>query len=103
MRTKYALNGLVTAIILAAGIGIGISFARGDMPRNDKLAQGEPEVKQLLSVLGQDSNGMVSEKTFLNYMKAEFEKLDTNKEGVLNVRTLTRPADAPVTFSSAGK
>lgn len=102
-RTKYAVNSLVIAIILGAGMGIGIMFARGDAPRNDKLAMGEPEVKQLLSLLGQDKNGMVSEQAFLNYMKAEFERLDTNKEGVLNAWKLTRPADPPVTFSSVGK
>jgi hypothetical protein len=102
-RTKYAVNGSVIAIILAAGIGIGMAFARGDVPRNDKLAMGEPEVKELLSLLGQDKNGMVSEQTFLNYMQAEFERLDTNKDGVLNVRRLTRPADPRATFSSVGK
>jgi len=102
-RSKYAVNGLVIAIILATGVGIGIMFARGETPRNDKLAMGEPEVKQLLTLLGQDKNDMVSEQAFLNYMKAEFERLDTKKEGVLNVRTLTRPMDPPVTFSSVGK
>ncbi len=102
-RTRYAVNGLVIGIILAAGMGIGITFAREETPRNDKLAMGEPQVKQLLSLLGQDKDGMVSEQAFLNYMKAEFERLDTNKEGVLNAWKLTRPVDPPVTFSSAGK
>jgi hypothetical protein len=103
-RTKYALKGLVVTMILATGTGIGITFARGEKPpRNDKLAMGEPQVKELLSLVGQDNNGRVSEQAFLNYMKAEFERLDTKKEGVLDVRDLTRPGERPVTFSYAGK
>lgn len=102
-RRKYALNGLIIATMFAAGTGIGITFARGgNTPRNDKLAMGEPEVKQLLLV-AQDKNGMISEQAFLNYMKAEFERLDAKKDGVLNVRELTRPVQRPVTFSSVGK
>ena len=103
-RTKYALNGLVIATMLAAGLGIGLTFARGgELPRNDKLAMGEPEVKQLLQLVEQDKNGRVSEQAFLNYMKAEFERLDTKKQGVLTVRDLTRPVERPATFPSVGK
>ena len=35
-----------------------------------------------------DKSGTVSKKEFMNFMEAEFDRLDANKDGVLDVREL---------------
>jgi Ca2+-binding EF-hand superfamily protein len=51
---------------------------------------GENEVKQLLPLMNTDTNGMVSKQEFMKFMEAEFERLDKNKKGELNVKELTQ-------------
>jgi hypothetical protein len=56
----------------------------------DKLAMGEDEVKQLLLLMNTDSKGQVSKQEYMKFMEAEFEHLDKNKKGELNVKELTK-------------
>jgi Ca2+-binding EF-hand superfamily protein len=58
-------------------------------PQN-KLAIAENEVKQLLPLMDTDKRGMVSRQEFMRFMEAEFERLDKNKQGELNVKELTQ-------------
>jgi len=51
---------------------------------------GEEGIKQLLPLMDTDKNGMVSRQEFLKFMAAEFDRLDKEKSGQLNVKELTR-------------
>ena len=51
--------------------------------------QADPQVKQLLSLMDQDRNGKVSRAEFMAFMAAEFDRLDVNKDGELDVNVLS--------------
>jgi len=88
-RHKCALAGLAVATLLTSGTWVGTAFARGEAPiARDKIALGEDEVKQLVLLMDRDKNGKVSEQEFMNFMQAEFSRLDKDKSGELDVKEL---------------
>jgi Ca2+-binding EF-hand superfamily protein len=54
-----------------------------------KAAAADADTKQLLLLMDQDRNGKVSKQEFMAFMEAEFTRLDTNKDGELDVYELT--------------
>lgn len=53
-----------------------------------KLVAGEVEAKKLLLLMDADKDGRVSKAEFMSFMEAEFDRLDKNKDGYLNVKEL---------------
>lgn len=43
---------------------------------------------ELLKMMDKDQNGMVSKTEFMNYMSSEFDRLDFNNDGELDVNEL---------------
>ncbi len=99
--------------LLLAGLSLFVFGALvGNMPAQnaglsphvpDKYVLGEDEVKQLLLLLDTDRNGKVSKQEFMNFMQAEFDRLDVNKNGELDPRELSRSRVRPQPFSAEGK
>ena len=46
--------------------------------------------------MDKDQNGKVSSQEFTDFMAAEFDRLDTNKDGELDVNELTKLGVRPV-------
>jgi len=63
--------------------------AVGDESRT-KLDAGLASTKRLLLLMDTDKNGKVSKQEFMAFMDAEFDRLDTNHDGELDVKELTR-------------
>jgi EF hand len=62
-----------------------------DGSKKDKnIAAGEAEAKRMLLLMDADKNGKVSKQEFMRFMEAEFDRLDVNKDGELDVKELTR-------------
>lgn len=59
------------------------------------LAAGEVEAKRLLLLMDHDQSGKVSKQEFMTFMEEEFERLDINKDGELDVQELTRSRLTP--------
>ena len=57
-------------------------------PQSPSVAKGEVDVKQLLLLMDTDKNGRISRKEFIDFMEAEFNRLDTDKSGELDVKEL---------------
>jgi Ca2+-binding EF-hand superfamily protein len=55
-----------------------------------KLALGEDEVKKLLLLMDADKNGRISKQEYMSFMEKEFERLDVDKSGDLDVKELTQ-------------
>jgi len=90
-RQAVALAGFGVAMLLAAaGMGIGTALARGQaVAAQDKIALGAPRVKHMLLLMDRDENGKLSKQEFMKFMQAEFDRLDKDKTGELDVKELT--------------
>lgn len=58
--------------------------------KEKNLTKGEKEAKKLLLLMDADKNGMVSKAEFMAFMEAEFDRLDKDKSGQLDVQELTQ-------------
>jgi Ca2+-binding EF-hand superfamily protein len=66
--------------------------------KEKNLTTGEKEAKKLLLLMDKDQNGKVSKGEFMSFMDAEFDRLDKDKSGELDVQELTQ---SPVRSSGA--
>jgi hypothetical protein len=90
MRTHNVWVIVVFAVSLATQVLPGTAFAqKQSVPKpQDKLALGENEVRQLLFLMDTTRNGKISKQEYMNFMEAEFDRLDKNKNGELDPKEL---------------
>jgi hypothetical protein len=93
-----ATSFLLTGVCLATALG-----ASGTAAPKDKMALGEADVKRLIVLMDNDKNGTISEAEFMDFMKAEYKRLDVDGSGELDVKELKKSQLRPTTFLSAGK
>jgi EF hand domain-containing protein len=91
-RTKIVRITLAIAVLVATAAILGTAVAqRAAVPKpQDKLALGEYEVKQLLFLMDTDDSGKISKQEWMKFMEAEFDRLDKDKKGQLDVKELTQ-------------
>jgi sulfatase maturation enzyme AslB (radical SAM superfamily) len=92
-------RGIMLAVLLAAGVIVETAAVaqNATAPKaQDNVATGEAAVKQLLPLMNQDKDGKVSKQEFMKFMEAEFDRLDKEKEGKLDVKKLTQPPSPPI-------
>jgi len=58
--------------------------------QQDKFALANEEVKQLLLLMDTDKSGKVSKQEWMNFMEAEFNRLDKDGSGELDLQELRR-------------
>jgi hypothetical protein len=94
---KSLFATLVITALLAEGAAVGIANAaqKADQrithtEKEGALAQGEAIAKELLLLMDKDKNGKVSKQEFMNFMEAEFNRLDKDKSGELDAQELTQ-------------
>jgi Ca2+-binding EF-hand superfamily protein len=88
-RGIAAVTGLAT--VVAMGAGMAQDSSKEKVPDREKnLAIGEAEAKRMLVLMDKDRNGKVSKREFMSFMEEEFERLDKNKDGELDVKELTQ-------------
>jgi Ca2+-binding EF-hand superfamily protein len=78
--------GLLVVSLLMAG---ATTRSAGALDQAGKVQVADVNTKQLLLLMDQDRNGKVSKQEFMAFMEAEFARLDTNKDGELDVYELT--------------
>jgi len=102
-RSKKTWALVVTSLMLASLGLFGTAAAqKASVPRpQDRLAMGEDQVRQLLALMDADKNGKVSKEKYTRFMEAEFERLDKEKKGELDVKELTKSTTTASRF--AGK
>jgi Ca2+-binding EF-hand superfamily protein len=69
----------------------------------DSVALGENDVKQLLLLMDTNKNGKVSKQEFMQFMEAEFDRLDKDKSGELDPKELAQSRLRAAPFTSVGK
>ena len=91
-RTQIVRVTVAIAVLVGTWAMLGsVAAQRQVVPKpQDKLALGEPEVTQLLLLMDTDKNGKISKEEYMKFMEAEFERLDKDKTGELDVKKLTQ-------------
>ena len=84
MKIKHMLIVPLAALLIVAG-----ASSQDKKPSPKSVAEGEVEAKRLLLLMDRDQSGKVSRQEFMRFMEAEFERMDINKDGELDVRELT--------------
>jgi EF-hand domain pair len=56
----------------------------------NSVEAGEEYAKKLLLLMDTDKSGKVSKKEFMAFMEKEFDRLDTNHDGELDVKELAK-------------
>jgi hypothetical protein len=89
-RTNIARAIVAIAALVATWAMLGTAVAqRQAVPKpQDKLALGEPEVKQLLLLIDSDKSGKISKEEWMKFMESEFDRLDKDKKGQLDAKEL---------------
>jgi Ca2+-binding EF-hand superfamily protein len=82
----------VFAVFLMTWTVPGSSAAQAASKPKDNLTLGEADVKQLLLLMDADQNGKISKDEYMRFMAAEFDRLDKDKSGELDVKELTQSA-----------
>lgn len=59
-------------------------------PDSPQIVAGEVEARKLLLLMDTDKSGKVSRDEFMRFMVAEFDRLDINKDGELDVKELSK-------------
>ena len=57
--------------------------------REERIGAGEDYARKLLLLMDTDKNGKVSKQEFMSFMSAEFDRMDVNHDGMLDVKELT--------------
>jgi len=92
LRTcKIALTTTVLTIGLA-GMSLMTAFAQKEsVPVNqNRVALGSDEVKQLVELMDTDKSGKVSKAEYMAFFSAEFDRMDKDKSGELDVKELEK-------------
>jgi len=55
-----------------------------------KLAEATEAAKKLLVLMDTDKSGKISKQEWMKFMEAEFDRLDANHDGQLDVKELTQ-------------
>jgi len=82
----------VFTVLVATGALLATAAAqKASVPKTqDRLAMGEDDVRHLLLVMDPTGSGKISKQEYLKFMEAEFERLDKDKTGELDVRKLAK-------------
>lgn len=82
---------ILTVLVVTGTMLVTAAAQKASVPKTqDRLTMGEDQVKQLLLLMSTDKQGMVSKQEYMKFMEAEFDRLDKEKKGELNVKKLTQ-------------
>jgi len=90
----------------AVGLAVRTAIAQGkaavaETPNKQLLT--DAQVERILLLMDTDKNGKISRQEWMNFMAAEFDRLDKDKSGELDPKELTQSRLQVSTFTSVGK
>ena len=86
-RNKVSVIAIISALLVAGGTLRTACAQKVAVPKpQNRLALGEDQVKQLLLLMETNPQGKVSKQEYMKFMEAEFERLDKEKKGELDVK-----------------
>jgi Ca2+-binding EF-hand superfamily protein len=103
---KITLSMITIAALFAVGSLVEnvIAQEKQNVPKvQDKVALSAEEVKGLVLMMDVDKSGKISKKEFMDFMAAEFDRLDKDKSGELDVKELAQSQFRPSARPAFGK
>lgn len=107
---KIVLGFPVIVILFIAGTLVSTQLKARESgeilsPTQARLGAVDSDTKDLLALMDTNRNGKISKQEFMRFMEAEFDRLDKDKSGELDVRELTqsRLELKPGSFAVVGK
>jgi len=100
-------RSILSALALLLGIGFLLGSALGqskqstDKPLKQQLT--DAQVKQLMLLMDTDKTGKISKTEWMNFMSAEFDRLDKDKTGELDAKELEVSRVQVSPFAVVGK
>ena len=83
------MSGNRIRLIIVAAVA-GLAGAAIASPKLDPMTAGLKQTVQLLVLMETNHNGVVTKAEFMQFMESEFDRLDKNKDGALDVKELTQ-------------
>jgi EF hand len=104
-RMKIARFIVIVAMLIITFAIPGTSAAqKAAAPKpQDKLALGQEQAEQLLLLIDTDKSGKISKQEWMKFMEAEFDRLDKDRKGQLDIKELTQSKLRVSHFINAGK
>ncbi len=104
-RRKVAVViAVIIALVLTPTMAGTVVAQKASVPKpQNNLALGQEEVRQLLLLIGTDKNGKISKQEWMKFMEAEFDRLDVEKNGELDVKELAQSKLRVSHFGAVGK
>jgi Ca2+-binding EF-hand superfamily protein len=103
MTRRNLLIALMSVTLALAGLAVAQKAA---VPKpQDKVALGSENAQELLLLMDTNKSGKISKQEWMKFMEAEFDRLDKNKSGEIDVKELTqsRVSVRQGRFTDAGK
>ena len=98
------LRSIALLAIAGAIASAALAQTKATVPKSqDKLALAEEQAKQLLLLIDTDKKGRISKQEWMKFMEAEFDRLDKDKTGELDIMELTQSKLRVSHFTSVGK
>lgn len=82
-------RSLILALLSAAAALPCFPAQKSTTPKPNTSYLITQKVKELLLLIDTDKNGKISRQEWMNFMAAEFDRLDTDKSGELDPRELS--------------
>jgi Ca2+-binding EF-hand superfamily protein len=97
-------NFVFIAIVLLFAIVAAAAGGKASVRREqNKMRLGEGDVKHLLLLMDTDRNCKISRQEYINFMAAQFDRLDKDKSGELDPKELTQSQLRVSHFANVGK
>jgi len=107
MQTIACTASLAATIAILVGVSVaqGVGLAqKASVPKPQaKPGLDEEEVKQLILLIDTKKTGKISKQEWMDFMAAEFDRLDKNKSGELDANELAQSRLRVSHFLSVGK
>jgi hypothetical protein len=98
------VTGVIAVLVTASSMLGTVAAQKASVPKpQDKLALAEDEAKQLMLLVDTGKKGKISKQEWMKFMEAEFDRLDKNKNGELDVAELTQSKLRVSHFLAVGK
>jgi Ca2+-binding EF-hand superfamily protein len=85
-------RGLLIAVMSATGAALAQKVPAPPPAKQDKFALANEDIKELLLLMDTDKSGKVSKREWMNFMEAEFSRLDKDGNGELDLGELRQSA-----------